>query len=266
MPVSAAEQQRAAAAYQAQQRVVASSLIRDIVKLLKLLFNVEQADESWPAVQMAISAMVLTSRARSASLAGPYYQQLRAAAGVTGQIVPAEPRDLAPERLTKALNSAGMAVMKQSLRLGAPPAQARDRMAVTLTGTASRLALEGGRDVMEATSHDDEDALGWARITDSDPCSWCAMLASRGAVFESGATAGDSRYGGAKYHDHDSCQAVPIFDADSPLLSKADGLFADWKRVTAGHSGAQARTAWRQWWEGRSESLPPGVEPRDQPS
>jgi hypothetical protein len=259
------EQQRAAARYQAQQRVVSSSLVRDVAKLLKLLFNVDQPEESWPGVQMALIAMVFSSRERSASLAGPYYRQLRTAAGVSGEVVMAEPRELTQDQLVAALDSAGMAVMRKSLRLGATPAQARDRMAVTISGTATRLALEGGRDVMEATSHDDEEALGWARITDSDPCSWCAMLASRGAVYESAETAGDSRYGGAKYHDHDSCQAVPIFDADSPLLHKADRLFEDWKRVTAGTGGDEARKVWRQWWEGRAASLPPGVEPREQP-
>ncbi|MEV0830888.1 MULTISPECIES: hypothetical protein [Streptosporangiaceae] len=251
--MSAAEQQRAAAAYQAQQRALSSTLVRDLVKLLKMLFTVERAEESWPATQMALAAMVVASRQQSANLAGPYYQRLRTAAGLPGGVVPAEPRELTSDRLSAALDSAGMAVMRQSLRLGATPAQARDRMAVTLSGTATRLALEGGRDVMEATSHDDEGALGWARIGDGDPCSWCAMLISRGAVYESARTAGDSRYGGATYHDHDGCQAVPIFDADSPLLNAADSLYADWKRVTAGTGGDEARKVWRRYWEGRDK-------------
>lgn len=249
--MTAAEQQRLSAGYQAQQRVVSSSLIQDIVRLLKLLFNVGQPEATWPAAQAAIVGMVLASRQRSASIAGPYYQQLRTAAGVSGSIIPASPRDLEPERLTQALDSAGMAVMRQSLRLGATPEKARDRMAVTLSGTASRLALEGGRDVMEATSHDDEDALGWVRVGDGDSCAWCAMLISRGAVFASGKTAGDVRYGGAKYHDHDGCQAVPIFDADSPLLHKSDAMYALWKQITAGHGGEDARKVWRRYWDNR---------------
>lgn len=248
------EQQRAAAGYQAQQRVVSSSLVRDIVRLLKLLFNIQEPEQSWPGVQMAVTAMVLSSREQSASLAGPYYRKLRAEAGVSGEVVMAEPRELTRDQLTEALNSAGMAVMRKSVRLGATPAQARDRMAVTISGTATRLALEGGRDVMEATSYDDEEALGWARIGDGDPCSWCAMLISRGAVYESAKTAGDSRYGGATYHDHDGCQAVPIFDADSPLLAKADDLYEDWKRVTAGHGGEEALKVWRRYWGSRDKA------------
>ncbi|WP_433364032.1 hypothetical protein [Streptosporangium sp. CA-115845] len=252
--MSAAEQKRAAAAYQAQQRVVSSSLVRDLVKLLKMLFNVERAEESWPATQMALAAMVVASRQQSANLAGPYYQRLRTAVGLPGGIVPAEPRELTPDRLSAALDSAGMAVMRRSLRLGATSAQARDRMAVTLSGTATRLALEGGRDVMEATSYDDEDALGWARIGDGDSCSWCLMLIGRGAVYTSAKTAGDVRYGGAKYHDHDGCQAVPIFDADSPILHRAEELYADWKRITAGHGGEEARKVWRRHWESRDKA------------
>lgn len=264
--MSEVEQRRLAARYQSQQKGLASSLTRDLVALLMVLFNLGKAEETWPAVQLAIGSMVRDRRNRSAQLAGPYYQRLRAEAGVRGEVVLAATRDLEPDRLTAALDSAGLAVMRQSLRLGATPERARDRMAVTLTGTATRLALEGGRDVMEATSYDDEDALGWARITDSDPCSWCAMLASRGAIYESGQTAGDSRYGGAKYHDHDSCQAVPIFDADSPLLNKADGLYAEWKQVTAGHSGEAARKVWRQHWESREGAPKPEAHLRNNPA
>lgn len=247
--MSAPEERRAVAAYQAQQRVVSSSLIRDIARLLKLLLDLGQPEKSWPGVRMATGAMILTSRQQSASLAGRYYQQMRTAAGVPGLIVPAPPRDLTEDRLEAALDSAGPAVLKRSLRLGATPAQARDRMAVTLSGTASRLALEGGRDVMEATTYSDQDALGWARVGDGDSCSWCLMLISRGNVYESARAAGDVRYGGAQYHDHDGCQAVPVFDLESPVLERAEELYDLWKQITAGHSGADARTVWRRHWE-----------------
>jgi hypothetical protein len=127
-------------------------------------------------------------------------------------------------------------------------------MAVTVTGTATRLALEGGRDVVENSVREDDDALGWARVGDGDPCGWCAMLISRGAVFKSAVTAGSAAHGGELYHDHDGCQVVPIFDRDSPLLARADELYAQWRRVTAGHSGEAARKVWRRYWESRGDN------------
>jgi hypothetical protein len=70
-------------------------------------------------------------------------------------------------------------------------------------------------------------------------------------VYRSAVTAGDVRYGGEKYHDHDGCQAIPIFDPQSPILDRADELYEQWREVTAGHSGAEARKVWRRYWEGR---------------
>lgn len=251
--MSQAEQARLATQYQAQQRVVSSTLARDLVVLLTALFSLGDPDGSWRALKIALKALVRDRRSQSAALAGPYYQRIRAEAGVSGTISLAPPRELVEQRLDEALDGAGLYVYRRSLRLGATPAEARDRSVVTLTGTASRLALEGGRDVIEGTVLSDEDALGWIRITDGDPCSWCAMLASRGAVYKSGATAGDVRYGGVKYHDHDGCQAVPVFDRSNPFERRADELYAEWKRVTAGHSGTEARMVWRRYWDGRDQ-------------
>ena len=249
--MSAAEQQRLAAQYQAEQRVVASTLTQDIVTLLMALFALDDPDGSWNALKTALKALIRDRRGQSARIAGPYYRRLRAEASVSGEAILAPPRELDERRVDEALNGAGLFVYRRSLKLGATPDQARDRSAVTLSGTASRLALEGGRDVIEGTIMGDDDALGWARIGDGDPCGWCAMLISRGGVYKSAKAAGDSRYGGEKYHDHDGCQAVPIFDRSSPYEQAAEELYDQWKRVTAGHSGAEARRVWRRYWENR---------------
>lgn len=247
--MSAVEQQRLAAQYQAEQRVIASTLSRDIVMLLLALFSLVDPEGSWRALQTALAALVRDRRSQSARLAGPYYQRLRAEAGVRGEASLVLPRELGEVRLGKALNGAGLFTYRQALTLGATPTQARDRIAVTLAGTASRLALEGGRDVIERTVLDDEDALGWARIGDGDSCAWCLMLISRGAVYKSGATAGDTGHGGEKYHDHDGCQAVPVFDHSDPYQQAAEELYELWQQVTAGHSGAAARRVWRRYWD-----------------
>jgi hypothetical protein len=112
---------------------------------------------------------------------------------------------------------------------------------------------------MEGSVLEDEEALGWARISDGDPCSWCAMLVSRGAVYKSGATAGDVRYGGTRYHDHDGCQAVPVFSYDSPYEQAAEELYEQWRRITEGTSGAEARRVWRRYWDSRNTEEAPSL-------
>lgn len=247
----APEQRQLATRYQAEQRVVSSTLTRDVIALLVALLSLGDPGGSWIALKVALKALVRERRAKSAGIAALYYLRFRDDAGIGGRFSPAQPHELAEQRLDEALDGAGLHVYRRAVRLGRTPEAARDTAGVTLTGTMTRLALEGGRDVMEQSVLDDDEALGWARIGDGDPCAWCAMLISRGAVFKSGATAGDVRHGGTQYHDHDGCQAVPVFTADNPYDRDAEELYAQWKRVTAGTSGAEARRVWRRYWEGR---------------
>jgi hypothetical protein len=51
--------------------------------------------------------------------------------------------------------------------------------------------------------------VGWARVpTGSETCSFCIMLASRGAVYKSEKTAG----GHGHYHSHCDCRIVPVLE------------------------------------------------------
>lgn len=175
-------------------------------------------------------------------------------------ITPVEPDEVDDDRMTANLNATGLASYRRALRSGRSPEQARDVMTVTLTGTAQRLAQEAGREVVRGTAEADPEALGWARISDGDPCAFCAMLISRGAVYKNEQTAGraaaDTFDGGSpwRWHDHCGCQAIPIFDPDDPHLVRAEELYEQWLRETAGESGAGARNAWRKYWESRNQT------------
>lgn len=243
--------------YRRQQAQIAVMLSRDLVRLLRVLFNPANPGPSWQAVRTAVVAMIAQQRARSAELAVGFYRDQRHAAGL-GTFTPRLPDPLPVEQVLRTVDVTGIGTFARSLRAGATPARAVDRAAVTLSGSASRLALDGGRSVIDTAVQDDDEAIGWLRVTDADPCSWCAMLASRGAVYHSAATAGgrtDSRFigeGNFKFHDHDGCVAVPVFDHDDPHLQAADDLYDQWVAVTAGHSGQDAVNVWRRHWENRN--------------
>lgn len=51
-------------------------------------------------------------------------------------------------------------------------------------GAAVRQAMNGGRNVAGKVVYFDRRIVGYARVTDGDPCWFCAILASRGAVFK----------------------------------------------------------------------------------
>lgn len=54
------------------------------------------------------------------------------------------------------------------------------------SGAAVRQAMNGGRGVIDLTMSRDRKVRGYARVTDGDPCAFCALLASRGAVYGKG--------------------------------------------------------------------------------
>ncbi|HEX9225072.1 MAG TPA: hypothetical protein VF885_00270 [Arthrobacter sp.] len=116
------------------------------------------------------------------------------------------------------------------------------------SGTVDAAGIASGRDAILGAIRNDRLILAVARGTGPDPCAFCAMLASRGFVYKSEATAGvgDSE-GIVKYHIH--CHCYPIFRfvraSELPALNR---YFQEkWTDVTDGYSGHDAVKAWRRW-------------------
>lgn len=77
-----------------------------------------------------------------------------------------------------------------------------------LEGVTQRLILQAGRDTIANSVFRDPVRTGYARVpTGPTTCKWCVMLASRGAVYGSAASAGAE---GNKYHSHCDCVPTPI--------------------------------------------------------
>lgn len=211
---------------------------------------------------MAAAALIRDRRRQSAEVAARYYRQARLAAGVGVDARLAEPVDLPAERILANLDVTGIGAYSRAVRSGAAPGKAGDVAAVNLSGSGSRLVLEGGRSVIAESAKADGEALGWARVTDADPCSWCLMLASRGAVYRSAETAGrlkNDRFvgdGQFKWHDHCGCGAAVVWDPQDPVLARADDLYTQWLEVTAGHSGQDAVNVWRRYWDAKRDGQP----------
>lgn len=79
---------------------------------------------------------------------------------------------------------------------------------------ADRIVKSRGRIAIEQSLAADPARPRFARVPQGAmTCQFCAMLASRGAVYESEQSAGA---GGHEYHDHCDCEAVPVFGTDLP--------------------------------------------------
>lgn len=152
---------------------------------------------------------------------------------------------VADEAIMRDLDSTGLGAFLHSVKAGQEIEQAKQNAGVQLSGAASKMVVDAGRDTIQQAVRDDEDAIGWARVTDAKPCAFCAMLASRGPAYKSRKTAS------FQAHNHCACVAVPVFSEDEVWLQHGQDLAAQWQKATAGKTGKDAMIAWRRHWEGR---------------
>ena len=112
-----------------------------------------------------------------------------------------------------------------------------------MVGLTDELVKQPGRSTMirSATSQ----KVRFARVpTGSDTCTWCLMLASRGAVYVSAATARRSGLVAGKFHAECNCTVEPVKTDDDLARLGADGydpaaLFTRWQDSLAAEEAAR---------------------------
>jgi hypothetical protein len=152
----------------------------------------------------------------------------------------------------KSLLVTGPGELKRQAARGETEQRARDRALVTSSGAASRHVLNGGRETLLTQVTADKTAIGYIRVTDGDPCSFCAMLAGRGPVFKSTSFGGsdprfEGGFGDARVHDNCACTLEPVYSESSgwPGDSKLWGQLWD-DNIKGKYSGRDALNAWRR--------------------
>mgnify|MGYP006982268730 FL=1 len=96
--------------------------------------------------------------------------------------------------------------IRDSIGAGMDSADAFEAALTKFGGIVRRQAMMGGRLTVAATAGRDRRAVGWRRVTDGNPCAFCAMLASRGPVYRDAAAAD-----GIQYHSYCGCTAEPAY-------------------------------------------------------
>jgi len=134
----------------------------------------------------------------AATVAADWFEELRAAEGVTGSfrapLAPSVPLEQVNARLGYATRASGPLWLGDSATL-----------TTFLAMMTNEYALQPGRDTVMAAAHKDNAA--YARVPEPGACKFCLMLASRGFVY-SKATAGGTK----KFHGKCRCSAVPVWD------------------------------------------------------
>jgi hypothetical protein len=90
--------------------------------------------------------------------------------------------------------------------------------------------LDLGRDSIIDSVHKDTQAEAWARVTEPKPCAFCALLATRGAVYKSEKSAE------FEAHDHCRCHAQPVFTG---VPFEASAQIREFQAFYRAHPGLQ---------------------------
>jgi hypothetical protein len=196
-----------------QQTAIRAAAIADVLQVWQAGFDLDDIDESWRRMEPAVVAVTNDYRRQSSNVAAGYYQAFRTAEGAPGAHQPTLAVPPSREVLRYSLGFYGGVVPNQLLRTGRP--DVARQAAVRLSGGVMRHVTDGGRDTVINNVQRDRQAVGVARITATDPCAFCAMLASRGPVYKSAETAAGSRWSQSdeafKVHDHCNCRMEPVY-------------------------------------------------------
>lgn len=167
--------------------------------------------------------------------------------------------DLVPPRtLAAELHTSGAAVAKARIGKGMTPTEAKEKAANAVAAKVVKQVADGGRAPLAAEVRTgNRGAVGYARVVDADPCPFCAMLASRGAVYRSDAFSGSndlfSGDNAFKVHDGCECTLEPIYGRSLTALPPGSAKLAkEWAEVAAGRKDPFAY--WRRYQE--SGTLP----------
>lgn len=250
-----------AEAYRVKQAEVASQAAAAVALAHKTMLSKSDLDKGFAHYATVAAKIVNAARQNAAALGGAFYLAHRNAAGVRAEmpeIVWAPQID--PTLLKTSLLVTGPVAVKKALSMGSTIDQALHSAEVKTAGAAYRHTANGGRVTIKGTLHRDEAAIGWARVSDGRPCAFCAMLCSRGAVYESATTAGVSE-DGDKYHDNCGCFVVPVYTRNDPIPGLGPDLANLWEESQKGKpKGVSALAAFRKVYD---RKYPEGTNPSD---
>lgn len=128
-----------------------------------------------------------------------------------------------------------------------PEDELMDNALVRSSGASVRLAVDGSRNVTNNVLKARSGAVGFARVTDSKPCHFCALLASRGAVYgKSSFLDSDSKFEAnpgasknlpegftniAKVHNNCKCTLRPVYSKSQSMDEAATYYRDSWDDI-----------------------------------
>lgn len=209
-------------AYQASVDDVSALALAELLRFWRGVDG-EDAIPAAVAVREFLPDLVDGYAPLSSEIAASFYDEARSAAGVRGSFL----ADLAPGRSMDALQRMISWAVAPLFR-----SDPKTQVAAPDTGLAlSRLSggtqleiAESARDTIQHNGENDPAIARFARHASANACAFCALMATRGAVYRTAAAAGN----GNKYHAHCHCVAYPVFEGE---VDESPAYVTDWERA-----------------------------------
>lgn len=218
--------------------------------------NIDASTERWMPLQLA---MLQRFYRQSQAATGSYLADYRVAEiGDPSSPFKAPAFDRAANQ--NALLLAGPARVKLLIGRGMVPDEAHAQAFNKFSGIVRRQVLAGGRMAIHVTTKADKRAVGWRRVSDGNPCTFCAMLVGRGPVYASAERAETVAGTGLEYHGHCGCTAEVMYGEWRP--NETEQVWVDaYERAAkqadaAGESRTQESILWRMRAEGSFRDSP----------
>jgi hypothetical protein len=205
-------------AHRQRQLAVRAQTVREFRTLLPLWNPGDPA--TFDRLVTTTVPLIDLRRATSAGMAADYYTAFRVAEGAAGAAAPRVAERASREKLVTSLYVTGRTQVARSVAAGFSPQAAAQTAFVTMSGAVTRHVLDGGRETILRSTSADRATVGWQRVTDGSPCSFCALLAARGASYSEDTA-------GFQAHDHCGCGAEPRYEGSrmSPEAERWAGLY-----------------------------------------
>lgn len=160
------------------QVLLSVPLVESSKQIWDSLLSLDDLDGSsnlWASVQLE---SMRSSYGRSQALAEPYISEYRfAEIGQRSGFIATPSFNAAGAAVT--LRVAGPIAVKSFIKRGYAPDQAYRMARDGFAGRAQEWALRGGRATVMQTGKGDRRAIGSRRVSDGNPCAFCAMLVVR---------------------------------------------------------------------------------------
>ena len=232
---------------EAHQRAQRTLTGRALSRLAAAWAGVDIEDPaSWAGYIQTAEDLCGSAQSESASVAGRYLErfrraELKALGMPVERLALTAPRFAMAGQFESALAAFGPSYVRQLVTSGMPLEGAMRLAIAGQFGKAMGLILSPGRDVLAEGIQADRRCLGYRRVCSGGACSFCAMLATRGAVYKAHSFGVGSVKGVGRAEVHRSCQCSmePVYSYSSKPTPDVRRFMAQWQ--AAGGDATQFR-------------------------